>query len=145
MVAEKDNSDIDDLLDGLTDDVPKIKKPAGKKVEEKAEEKPVEAKKNAKLHKELSPVIVGQIELSKVKFNSNNRPATEEAVNELACSIEASKFILPIVINKKNEVLEGERRCRACLQLGYKTIPCIRSDGEFDEISILSNYIRKNL
>lgn len=137
-MAEKDDGGIDDLLAEIEGNESSSKKEA-----QKAPAKKKTAKKKAS--KKSSPVLVQNVEIRKVKFNENNREAYEQEVNELACSIEASGFIMPIVVNKKKEVLDGERRARACLQLGMDTIPCIVSDSTFDEATILANYVRTNL
>lgn len=130
MTKDKDEDEVQDLLDEIE----------GK--ESKSPKEEVSAKKKDMT---LPPVIVGEVPIKKLKFNKLNRVATEEAVNEIASSISMFGLMIPIVINKKFEILEGERRTRACMKLGYETIPFISSTAHFDEASLVANYIRENL
>jgi len=125
---EPDDDGIKDLLDELD----------GKK--QKAE-KPKEEKK-----KIPNPSIVaGTIEIEKIKFNERNRPIDNERIQELMESIQTFGLLVPIIINKENELLDGERRVRACQAIGLKEIPFIRRKEGFDEASVIANYIRENL
>lgn len=47
-------------------------------------------------------------------------------INSLAESIFSVGLLQPIVINENNELIDGERRIKACIQLGRREIPCYR-------------------
>ena len=75
----------------------------------------------------------------------------EEALDELAGSIERYGLIQPIVVTKKDgyySIIAGERRWRACKKAGLKEIPVIiREDDEQKnkEISLIENIQREDL
>ena len=75
----------------------------------------------------------------------------DEGLSELATSIKEHGIIQPLVlrkINDKYEIIAGERRYRAALKVGLKTIPAILteiSDEESAELAIVENLQRKNL
>ena len=47
-------------------------------------------------------------------------------IESLAESISIVVLLQSIVINENNELIDGQRRIRACIQLGIKEIPCYR-------------------
>jgi ParB/RepB/Spo0J family partition protein len=47
-------------------------------------------------------------------------------IKSLAESISAVGLLQPIVINENNELIDGQRRIKACVQLGIKEIPFYR-------------------
>jgi ParB/RepB/Spo0J family partition protein len=47
-------------------------------------------------------------------------------IESLAESISVVGLLQPIVINENNELIDGQRRIKACIQLGIKEIPCYR-------------------
>jgi ParB/RepB/Spo0J family partition protein len=58
-------------------------------------------------------------------------------IASLAESISSFGLMLPVVINENNELIDGQRRIKACIQLGIKEVPIFRIDlkeiilGEF--------------
>jgi len=133
-MSGKEKDEVQDLLDDIEGIEPQGKTPAAKKKKAVAKKAP-----------RVKPVIVGEVPISKLKFNDDNRDADIGAVAELKKSIENIGLMVPIVVNKKHEVLDGERRVRACMELGIKTVPFISAKTDFDVTTMIANYIRTNL
>ena len=97
-----------------------------------------------------SPVLlkVTRIEPNKGQPRKN---FNEEALRELASSIERHGMIQPVIVRKKDdhyELIAGERRWRAARIAGIKEIPAIikeYSDGEVSEIALIENIQREDL
>src|SRR5918995_1280885 len=51
-------------------------------------------------------------------------------INSLAESISSVGLLQPVVINEKNELIDGQRRIKACMQLGLTEIPVYRVNLE---------------
>src|SRR5918996_1948926 len=51
-------------------------------------------------------------------------------INSLAESISSVGLLQPVVINEKNELIDGQRRIKACMQLGLTEIPFYRVNLE---------------
>ena len=75
----------------------------------------------------------------------------EEELNSLSSSIRKYGVLQPILLRKigdKYEIIAGERRYKATVQAGLKTIPAIikeSDDNTSAEIALLENLQRKNL
>lgn len=76
----------------------------------------------------------------------------EEKINELAVSIKEHGVVQPILVRPveegKYEIIAGERRWRACCQLGMEYIPAIVrecGDLEASALSLIENVQRENL
>tara|TARA_E500000318_G_scaffold104621_1_gene110776 strand:- start:529 stop:1257 length:729 start_codon:yes stop_codon:yes gene_type:complete len=54
----------------------------------------------------------------KFKFVHGNRPVDERHVKKLVNSMKQNYIPTPIIINKKNEIVDGQHRYLACKQLG---------------------------
>jgi ParB family chromosome partitioning protein len=94
-----------------------------------------------------------EVELGKLRPNPD-QPRTnfdEEALQELASSIEQHGLIQPIAVvgDRDNEdgfiIVAGERRYRAYRLLGRGTIPAIITSGNPDEIALIENMQREDL
>jgi len=95
-----------------------------------------------------------EINLSMIEVNPF-QPRTyfdEEALKELANSIEELGVIQPITVRKlaenKFQLVSGERRFRASKLIGSKTIPAyirLANDQEMLEMALVENIQRKNL
>lgn len=75
-----------------------------------------------------------------------------EKLNELADSIREHGIIQPLVVRKSSvrgyEIVAGERRFRAALQVGLSTVPAVVrdfSDVQLMEIAIIENLQREDL
>ena len=75
----------------------------------------------------------------------------EEALNELALSIQENGLIQPITVRKVDDIYEiiaGERRFRACKIAGYKEVPCFvmsPTEEQAAEMALVENVQRENL
>ena len=95
-----------------------------------------------------------EIELNSIEMNPF-QPRTyfdEEALRELANSIEQLGVIQPITVRKlsgnKFQLVSGERRFRASKLIGNKTVPAyirLANDQEMLEMALVENIQRKNL
>ncbi|HDP67065.1 MAG TPA: ParB/RepB/Spo0J family partition protein [Candidatus Marinimicrobia bacterium] len=97
---------------------------------------------------------IAEIEVDKVQVNPN-QPRKEfnpQAMEELKQSIRENGIIQPITVRQKEdefELIAGERRLRACIELERKTIPAfvlsVASDVEMMEMALIENVQRENL
>lgn len=97
---------------------------------------------------EVRQLPINQIEPNpfqpRVKFD-------EEALQELANSISAHGLLHPIIVRAIGhgyQVIAGERRLRACKQLGWTTIPAIirvMDDRAAAELALIENLQRRDL
>ena len=77
----------------------------------------------------------------------------DEAIQELAASIRASGVLQPVLVRHNPgadgyQLVAGERRLRAAIVAGFKTIPAIIkdvADREMMELSLIENIQRENL
>lgn len=75
----------------------------------------------------------------------------QEALDELAQSIQSHGLLQPVLLRKRAngyEVIVGERRLRACRDLGWETIPAIVRDvpdRETAELALIENLQRTDL
>jgi ParB family chromosome partitioning protein len=76
-----------------------------------------------------------------------------QALDELKESIKQKGIIQPVTVRKKEagryELISGERRIRACAEIGLKTIPAyiidVRTDQEMLELALIENLQREHL
>jgi len=70
------------------------------------------------------------VKISELKFAEYNpRVMSEEEFNNLLYSIKTYGLVEPVVVNRKNnEIIGGHMRVRACINLGWETIPVIYVD-----------------
>jgi ParB family chromosome partitioning protein len=76
-----------------------------------------------------------------------------QALDELKESIKQKGIIQPITVRRKEtgsfELISGERRIRACTELGLKTIPAyvlrVKDDQEMLELALIENLQREHL
>ena len=97
---------------------------------------------------------INEIELSKIKPNPD-QPRTvfdQEALEELSISIKALGLVQPITLREvsidKYQIISGERRYRASLLAGLKTIPAYikkASDENIMEMALIENIQREDL
>ncbi len=75
----------------------------------------------------------------------------QTTIDELAQSIKENGLLQPITVRKSingYELIAGERRLRACKQLGYKEIPAIVrdfNDNQIMEFALLENIQREDI
>lgn len=58
----------------------------------------------------------------------NNPRNNDEAVDAVASSIKNFGFKVPIVVDEKNEIINGHTRLKAAKKLGIKEVPVIKAD-----------------
>ncbi|MDR1623410.1 MAG: ParB/RepB/Spo0J family partition protein [Tannerellaceae bacterium] len=97
---------------------------------------------------------INEIELSKIQPNPN-QPRTffdEEALEELATSVRAIGIIQPITLKEVSPdcymIISGERRYRASLMAGLKSIPAYvktAADENVVEMALIENIQREDL
>lgn len=94
------------------------------------------------------------LKMDKIVTNSNQprKYFDNEKMSELKNSIKNSGLLQPITVRKisngKYEIVAGERRYRACRELGMESIPVIEmnvGDARGYELSVLENIQRENL
>lgn len=104
---------------------------------------------NEKNEKETVEYI--SIDLISPNKNQPRKSMDESALNELANSIKVHGLIQPIIVrkvDKRYEIIAGERRWRACEIAGLKEIPCIVKDvgdGESSKYALIENIQREDL
>ena len=94
------------------------------------------------------------LKMEKIVTTSNKQRKyfDNEKMSELRDSIKNSGLLQPITVRKisngKYEIVAGERRYRACRELGMESIPVIEmnvGDARGYELSVLENIQRENL
>jgi ParB family chromosome partitioning protein len=109
----------------------------------------------------LLPVVAGDSEGSLREIRAEDvvpnprqprQAVNEEKMSELAGSIKEHGIVQPIVVRPvhegKYQLIAGERRWKACLQLGMEKIPAVirdYSDLEAAAVALIENVQRENL
>lgn len=101
----------------------------------------------------LEGEIIEEIALGDIKSNpfQPRRVFDEDKINELAQSIKEHGIFQPIILKKVKQgyiIVSGERRFRAALKVGLKTIPSIirqYEEAKVAEIALAENLQRENL
>ncbi len=97
--------------------------------------------------------VLKEIDIKKIVAHEG-QPRTvfdNEKIIELANSIKENGLLQPITVYKdfnKYVIIAGERRFRACHELGLKTVPCIvtkKTNEEVDVLAIIENIQREDL
>ena len=70
---------------------------------------------------------IEQIETAKLIRYENN--AKRHDVTAIEHSIKEFGFLVPVLIDAKNEVIAGHGRIEAAERLGMKKVPCVRAEG----------------
>ena len=71
---------------------------------------------------------IQNIALSDLHPYVKNPRKNDEAVASVAASIREFGFLVPLVIDRKHEIVAGHTRYRAAKQLGMKEVPCVIAD-----------------
>ncbi|MCR5085801.1 MAG: ParB/RepB/Spo0J family partition protein [Lachnospiraceae bacterium] len=93
------------------------------------------------------------VAISKIEPNRDQprRQFDEAALEELAESIKLHGVIQPLIVCKREktyEIIAGERRWRAAMKAGLKTVPVLirdYSEQELYEVALIENLQRENL
>ncbi|MCF7832154.1 MAG: ParB/RepB/Spo0J family partition protein [Candidatus Marinimicrobia bacterium] len=104
--------------------------------------------------REVQDTPIKEISIHDIKPNpyQPRREFAPEELKELAQSIREKGLISPITVTEQGNdyiLVAGERRLRACKQLGMETIPTyfrtVESDEELMELALIENVQRENL
>lgn len=71
---------------------------------------------------------VEELSLNAIKPYEKNPRRNDAAVSGVAESIRQFGFQQPLVVDKNNIIVVGHTRYKAAVQLGLKTVPCVRAD-----------------
>jgi len=74
-----------------------------------------------------------EVPLSEIKPYSNNPRINEAAVSDIAESIEAFGFVVPILLDEKNTIIAGHTRWEAAKTLDLESAPCLYAKGLSDD------------
>ncbi|MDD5764992.1 MAG: ParB/RepB/Spo0J family partition protein [Candidatus Marinimicrobia bacterium] len=97
---------------------------------------------------------VAEIDVDKIRANPRQprKDFNEQAMNELKMSIHEKGIIQPITIRQTEngyELIAGERRLRAAIELGLKSLPAyilsVKTDVEMMELALIENVQREDL
>jgi ParB family chromosome partitioning protein len=127
-------------------------------------DKPVERKKSSSSNtktvtKEVIKEVVKEVptemtlKIKDIEINKNQprKQFNEDALQELADSIEQHGVIEPLVVTKRDKyylLVSGERRWRAAMKAGLTEVPVVikdYTDQEVLEIGLIENIQRENL
>ena len=76
---------------------------------------------------------VKTIPLADILPYANNPRKNDEAVAGVAASIKRFGFLIPMVIDRNNEIICGHTRYKAAKQLGLTEVPCVIADELTEE------------
>ncbi|TXT53423.1 MAG: hypothetical protein BAJALOKI1v1_2440007, partial [Promethearchaeota archaeon] len=130
-MPENEDVDVDDILEAI----------------EKEEEEPEEDVEV--IEHEIAEDVEGdgiiEIETNDIIIDVENREATEEAVEQMKRSIKANGVLVPVMIDGCGNLIDGERRVRACLDLEIEKIPTmVVEPNKIDSARIVTNFVREN-
>ena len=74
-----------------------------------------------------------QMKIRNIKPYKNNPRKNDAAVQFVMKSIQEFGYLVPIVIDKNNEIVAGHTRYKALKKLGYQEVPCVVADELTDE------------
>ncbi len=95
-------------------------------------------------------VLLAAIPIEQIHPNANQprRFIDPQALEELTDSIRARGILQPIIVKRDDEgfmIMAGERRYRAALRAGLRTMPAIVRDDDPNEIALIENLQREDL
>jgi len=128
---EKKTRNVKDIMDKV------------KNARQKDQEKPKNPKPIASAKGEIEEGIE-KMKISDLTFVSRNRKADKKTVEFYMDTIKKAGLLVPVIINKDNKILDGERRVRACKNLGWVEVPVVRTEKDFDSVSVITNFLRMN-
>ena len=103
---------------------------------------------------QMKQARISEVELSQIEANPFQPRSyfDEEALEELAVSIQKIGLIQPVTLRKvseaKYQIIVGERRCRAAKKAGLETIPAYIREAQDDgmlEMALVENIQREDL
>ena len=119
----------------------RVERPASPSIERSAQEK--------------ADGVLTHIEVANIRPNPYQPRADfdQQALDELKQSIKQKGVIQPVTVRRSNDgmfvLISGERRIRASMELGLKTIPAyiieVKNDEEMLELALIENLQREHL
>lgn len=91
---------------------------------------------------EFSTIRVSDVII--LRDNRVRRECTEASISELAESISEKGLLHPIAINRRDELVTGETRLRACILLGWDRIP-FQYEDSLEEDELLELEVEENV
>jgi hypothetical protein len=89
--------------------------------------------------------MLKQVPLKSLKLANFNPKSRTRDVRPLIRSIERVGLLVPILITKDNDVVDGHRRAQAAARMGWEAIPAIVVDGDQAELFSEVNTQKKPL
>ena len=93
-----------------------------------------------------------EIPVTKIRENPNNPRTSIDSVEDLKASIKANGLLQPIAVRPLDdgtyEVIAGNRRYRACREIGMKAVPCTvreADDATAYTLATAENIVRENM
>lgn len=68
---------------------------------------------------------ITNVSLEQIKPYAKNPRKNDKAVGAVANSIKEFGFLVPMVIDKNNEIVCGHTRYKAAIKLGMREVPCV--------------------
>jgi len=94
--------------------------------------------KNFAASKQITKVLYEK-NYTKFTLFDNNREINETHVEELIASMRKSGQLMPVVVTKDMEVVDGQHRLKACEKLGVPVSYVINYAGSSKQIAIMNN------
>src|SRR5258705_8367590 len=98
---------------------------------------------------ESERIKVSYLPIAQLKLNPRNpRSHSPRQIRQIARSIEAFGFNVPVLVDSKREVIAGHGRVMACRLLGRTEVPTISmhhlSDAQAKAFMVADNKLREN-
>lgn len=75
-------------------------------------------------------LAIEQVQIKILKpANHPVRKLSNRQIAKVEASIRESGFVVPVLLGKDDEILDGHSRIEAARRLGLKSVPCVRIDG----------------
>jgi ParB family chromosome partitioning protein len=123
--------------------------------EESKQESPKSARKEPKTSAKVSPLYENRqhyelnIEDLQTDPNQPRKHFDEGSLEEMKASIDKHGVLQPVLFRQDKDgkliLISGERRYKASIKAGKKTIPAICVEGNHTEIAIVENLLREDL
>jgi hypothetical protein len=75
-------------------------------------------------------IYITEIDISGIKLNSKFS-LNRETINYFKNLIASVGFLMPILLDHQNNIIDGQHRYEAYKALGYKTIICIKPNKKY--------------
>ena len=79
------------------------------------------------------------------KFMEGNRQTNSSNLNQIIESMKEKQLIIPITVNEKFEIIDGQHRFKACKYLGLPVYFIIEKGVLYFDVKCSSNGIKQNI